>query len=228
LEFYNPASPQFPAQYFGKYFFADYCAGWIQLLDPATNGVTGFASGLSFPVDLQVSADGALYYLQLGGGGQLWRVGFSNPRAPATVKSDFDGDGRTDLSIWRGANGNWMVLPSSGGPLQTTPWGASSDSIVPGDFDGDRKTDIAYWQPSDGAWNILKSSNGQFQVTSWGLGSPFNDVPAPGDYDGDGKADIAVWRRSTGTWFAIRSANGSYLIQTHGQNGDTPVPSKLQ
>src|SRR5262249_22655361 len=27
-------------------------------------------------------------------------------------KSDFDGDGRTDLSVWRGSNGNWMVIRS--------------------------------------------------------------------------------------------------------------------
>ena len=34
--FYNPATLQFPPQYEGQYFFADFCSGWIRRLDPAT------------------------------------------------------------------------------------------------------------------------------------------------------------------------------------------------
>jgi hypothetical protein len=53
------------AEYVGSYFFADYCGGWINRVDaPATgNAVSTFASGISFPVDLQVGPDGFLYYL---------------------------------------------------------------------------------------------------------------------------------------------------------------------
>ncbi len=32
--FYNPTSPTFPASYVGKYFFADYCSGWIYYINP--------------------------------------------------------------------------------------------------------------------------------------------------------------------------------------------------
>jgi glucose/arabinose dehydrogenase len=66
--FYNPAVQQFPAQYLGKYFFADFCGGWIRTLDPANNSATGFATGLSLPVDLSVGPDGSLYYLARGAG----------------------------------------------------------------------------------------------------------------------------------------------------------------
>jgi len=66
--FYNPATPQFPTEYIGKFFFADFCTGWIRRFDPATNTVTDFASGIASPVDLQVSADGGLYYLARGSG----------------------------------------------------------------------------------------------------------------------------------------------------------------
>src|SRR5262245_19812882 len=62
--FYNPPVSQFPAQYKGWYFFADFCAGWIKRLDPGSLGgnptVLGFATGISSPVDLQVGSDGAL------------------------------------------------------------------------------------------------------------------------------------------------------------------------
>src|SRR5262249_34849079 len=63
--FYNPAVNQFPAEYTGVYFFADLCGGWIHKLDPA-HQVSDFATGLSNPVDLKVSADGSLYYLERG------------------------------------------------------------------------------------------------------------------------------------------------------------------
>lgn len=67
--FYNPQTAQFPSTYVGKYFFADFCGGWVSTLDPASgNDVAGFATGISFPVDLKVSSDGSLYYLARGTG----------------------------------------------------------------------------------------------------------------------------------------------------------------
>ena len=74
--FYNPQVPQFPANFVGNYFFADFCGGWIRRLDPANgNAVSDFATGISLPVDLQVSADGFLYYLARGAG-SVNRIGF--------------------------------------------------------------------------------------------------------------------------------------------------------
>src|SRR5215471_11385350 len=65
--FYNPPTAQFPPEYTGVYFFADLCGGWIQQLDPSKNNqVSPFATGLVNPVDLNVGADGSLYYLDRG------------------------------------------------------------------------------------------------------------------------------------------------------------------
>jgi uncharacterized repeat protein (TIGR03806 family) len=62
--FYNPPVRQFPAEYVGKYFFADYMDNWIRVLDPADpKAIRLFATGLSAPVDLKVGADGSLYCL---------------------------------------------------------------------------------------------------------------------------------------------------------------------
>jgi glucose/arabinose dehydrogenase len=85
--FYNPQIVQFPAQYVGNYFFADFCGGWIRRLDPSMgNAVFDFATGISFPVDLQVSADGFLYYLARGSG-SVNRIGFTitGDNIPPTV-----------------------------------------------------------------------------------------------------------------------------------------------
>lgn len=73
--FYNPTTNQFPAPYAGTFFFADFCSGWIKRIDPITGALTDFATGIANPVDLQVSADGSLYYLERGGG-RVVRVRF--------------------------------------------------------------------------------------------------------------------------------------------------------
>src|SRR5215211_1057547 len=64
--FYKPAKVQFPGEYVGDYFFTDVCTGWIKSYDPATDTASGFATGLSRIVDLEVSKSGALYYLSRG------------------------------------------------------------------------------------------------------------------------------------------------------------------
>ena len=76
--FYNPPSVQFPSAYVGVYFFADLCGGWIRTLNPNNgNQIATFATGLSSPVDLRVSADGSLYYLDRGRS-SVYRVRFAS------------------------------------------------------------------------------------------------------------------------------------------------------
>ena len=80
--FYNPPVGQFPPEYAGRYFYADYCTGWINKLDPSTNTPTSFASGIGSPVDLQVGPEGSLYYLARGGG-VVVRISYSGDAAPS-------------------------------------------------------------------------------------------------------------------------------------------------
>jgi glucose/arabinose dehydrogenase len=76
--FYNPTTANFPSDYVGKYFYGEFCTGWIRRFDPSTGTDTAFATGISNPVDLIVTADGSLYYLARGSG-IVSRVRFSGP-----------------------------------------------------------------------------------------------------------------------------------------------------
>ena len=126
------------------------------------------------------------------------------------VKADFDGDSRTDLSVWRGHTGDWLTINSTNGALSVTNWGLETspfnDKIVAGDYDGDGKADVAVWRPLDGNWYILNSSNASVRVETLGQSG---DRPVPGDYDGDGRLDLAVWRGSTGVWHIKQSSDGA-------------------
>ena len=144
--------------------------------------------------------------------------------APSTpARADYDGDGRTDLSVFRPSEGNWYLFGSTAG-FSVLNWGISTDVIVPADYDGDGKTDTAVFRAAADAaqpdfW-ILNSNGFTFSGSSWGIDG---DVPAVADYDGDGKADVAVYRPSNGTWYIVLSSNGSAVIVNNP--GDIPVPS---
>lgn len=66
--FYAAQTSQFPDEYVGDYFFADFCSGWVRRYDPSSGRVSSFATGLSFPVDIKVGPEGNLYVLERGTG----------------------------------------------------------------------------------------------------------------------------------------------------------------
>ena len=79
--FYNPAVRQFPADYVGKYLFADFCGNFIKRYDPATGAVSNFALTESNPVDVRVASDGSVYYLTSGG--KVVRIRYTGSSAPS-------------------------------------------------------------------------------------------------------------------------------------------------
>ncbi len=150
----------------------------------------------------------------------------TGPCGPAVApkpRADFDGDNKTDMSVFRPTEGNWYLQRSTDG-FAVLNWGTSTDTLVPGDFDGDGKADTAVFRPDANAANndffVLNSNGFTFTGTSWGLP---DDIPMTGDYDGDGKADRAVWRPSTGTWFILNSGNGSNTVEPFGLPTDIPL-----
>ncbi len=133
------------------------------------------------------------------------------------VHGDYNGDGRTDPTVYRPSTGIWYIYG-----VGTVSWGSPGDQLVPADYDGDGKTDVAVWRPSTGTWFILNSSDGTTRTVNLGVNG---DVPAPADYDGDGKADLAVFHPATGVWTFIYSSTGASATMTWGQSGDIPVPA---
>ncbi len=135
--------------------------------------------------------------------------------------SDFDGDGKSDASVFRSSNGYWYVSRSTAG-FSAMQWGLPTDKLVPADFDGDDKTDIAVWRdsPADqAAFYIFQSSNNTFRFELFGQAG--DDPTAVGDWDGDGKADPAVFRDSA---FGVQSYFFYRGSLNNSNNGITYLP----
>ncbi len=138
----------------------------------------------------------------------------------SNTHADFDGDGKTDISIFRPSVGEWWYLRSSDGTNRAFQFGAGTDKIVPADFTGDGKTDIAVWRAVSGEWLFLRSEDNSFYSFPFGTSG---DIPVTGDFDADGKADAAVFRPLTATWYIQASSKGT-IIQSFGASGDIPTP----
>jgi VCBS repeat protein/FG-GAP repeat protein len=144
---------------------------------------------------------------------------FTYPDRGVSLSPDYDGDGHTDIAVYRPSAGAGYILQSGSGTTAIYTGGLVGDIPVSGDFDGDGRTDAAGYRPSTGTWFMLHSGSGQVVQVTWGAPG---DIPVPGDFDGDGKTDIAVFRPSTGVWYIIGST-ASVITRTWGAAGDIPV-----
>lgn len=151
-------------------------------------------------------------------------VAVQGPAAAIPVKSraDFDGDGKTDLSVFRPSEGNWYLNRSTAG-FTVLNLGSGTDTLVPGDWDGDGMADTAVFRPNATPGNpdywILQSSTSTVVNKEWGT---TGDTPQIGDYDGDGKADVAIFRPSSNAWYIQYSGGGS-VVFPFGATGDIPA-----
>jgi uncharacterized delta-60 repeat protein len=187
-----------------------------------TNGIvrTTFGSNAAFTTSLVIQTDAKIVaagYTPLFQSSDFALVRYLNtPAATRAAAFDFDGDQKTDVSIF--CNGLWSVEYSNGGAFDRQ-FGLNADIVVPADYDGDGKADVAVFRQSDGDWHWLNSRDGSYSSAHFGASG---DVPVVADYDGDRRADLAVYR--SGVWYIRRSTDG-LLVTQFGLAADKPVPA---
>jgi endonuclease/exonuclease/phosphatase family metal-dependent hydrolase len=151
-----------------------------------------------------------------------FQIGAGSSRASGPPPVDFDGDRKSDLSLYRSSTGDWFSM-ASGARVTQVRWGVPSlgDIPAPGDYDGDGRADAAVFRPADATWYVRYSRTGGSFAARWGLPG---DIPVAGDYDGDDKTDAAVFRPSEGVWYVRFAASGATTAVRWGLATDIPVP----
>ena len=165
--------------------------------------------------------------------GNIVTIFFPGAAQPMATKAlfDFDGDGRSDISVFRpdptNENNNfWRILQSSSNSIRNFEWGiaADFDTLVPADYDGDNKTDFAIWRKSEQNFYIYNSADNSIRIENFGL---TGDILTVGDWDGDGKADPAVYREGAQSRFFYRGSannpNKNITFLPFGTTGDRPL-----
>jgi FG-GAP repeat. len=187
--------------------------------------VPGGTSSALYSVNLTTGS--AAIIAPIGGGAVVRDIAVARSTASgaSTAQVDFDGDGKTDPTVFRVNENTWYVSRSSDGSFFALPFGISQlDVLTPGDYDGDGRTDIAVWRSSQGTFYVLRSSDLGVTTFQWGLPG---DEPLARDYDGDGRTDFAVVRREAGQliWYILNSSNGVARIEQFGLGSDVAAPA---
>ncbi|HEX6127146.1 MAG TPA: VCBS repeat-containing protein [Pyrinomonadaceae bacterium] len=118
-----------------------------------------------------------------------------------SFKLDFNGDGRTDIALYREGSragdiapqpSYWFFLDTQTHQMFVRQWGRSLDVPAPADYDNDGITDVGiyrWWDFETGdtnEWWLSKSAGGHQVILSYELGySKFNR-----NYFGDGRAEV--------------------------------------
>lgn len=125
----------------------------------------------------------------------------------AAVHTDFDGDGTSEIAVFRGGAGLWAIRN-----LTRLYLGTSGDQTVPGDYDGDGTSEIGVFRDNAGMWAVRNLTRVYFGTAG--------DAAVPGDYDGDGRGDIGLFRGSESLW-AVRNVTRVFF----GGADDVPIPA---
>lgn len=164
------------------------------------------------------------WWIMNSGSGSATTVDFGQSRfADFVTPADFDGDGRTDIAIWRrittgqpSGNAFFYILNSFDSTVQEVDFGQFGDNpSVVGDYDGDGRADPAVFRQDFStpgqSYFFYKGSAGGGETTyvPWGDNTGANLKSYPGDFDGDGMYDFVVYRDvgGQGQFVLLRSSD---------------------
>ncbi|MBK7705401.1 MAG: hypothetical protein IPJ30_06360 [Acidobacteria bacterium] len=185
------------------------------------------------------------WYTSINGSGVTAVQPFGDAATDFFTPNDYDGDGKTDLSVWRPGAATvaaFYILQSTNNTVRTDVFGQTGDDpAITGDYDGDGKADVATYRcPAFGAGDgqcffFYRGSNanpgGNITYQPWGFGEDGDFFVNTGDFDGDGKHDFCIQRTSPivstpakGQFVLLKSNGGGVEYINWGLSTDFILP----
>lgn len=145
------------------------------------------------------------------------------------VAGDWDGDGATDVGVFRPARSEFHLRLGSG-DVVIVRGGNQGDLPVAGDWDGDGFDTLGLFRNGGRAGqsffltntHVQDSDNPDFDIVV-AAGQP-GDLPLAGDWDDNGLDTVGFFRPSAATFFEINDfAAGVDTVFLFGADGDLPL-----
>jgi glucose/arabinose dehydrogenase len=181
--FFNPSSTTYPSTYIGKYFFLDYCNGWINYIDFAS-GAVRYSFAQNTPAQalaLDMGTDGNLYFLTRAG--SLFKVIYDSSSSDTEPPAITDEPNNVLAAI--GQTATFTVSATGAQPL-SYQWKKNGSNIAGANS---ATFSIATVQQSDAGnyavtvynnYGTVNSSNATLSINSNSLPVPTIVTPAAG------------------------------------------------
>jgi hypothetical protein len=135
------------------------------------------------------------------------------------VFNDYDGDGISDLGVYRGME--WSVQSVDERVLASgvKVFGGAGQPVL-GDLDGDRRSDPMVHDSAGGLWQVLYSGHGYMWASGVFGVSGYRGLVA--DYERVGHGEVSVFHEGNGRWYVLKS-DGTLTEWSWGAPGYAPV-----
>ena len=152
------------------------------------------------------NADESVTYIA---GDLVWRNDYG------ITTGDFNGDGITDLFLYRSTGDWYRVLFTADGTVYDPGKWSTGWTIHRGDFNEDGRADLYVYNPSTGRWFVMVTESSGAMTPYGGVTWAAGFQVTVTDFDADGRADLLLYNPADGRWFqCITVAPGEFRFNS--------------
>ncbi|MDM7924769.1 MAG: SpvB/TcaC N-terminal domain-containing protein, partial [bacterium] len=165
------------------------------------------------------------------------------------ICGDYNGDSRTDVSLYDSRSGDWMVGENRRVDASTAPgmtagftldWYRYGRFTAPeqalfandrfsGDFNGDGLSDFLLFDRGRGEWWIGETGDRSISFRMFSRAPKFREITRwlQGDFNGDGRTDIGLYSGADGAFWIGEAEPDGFRYRAYTNLRDCPDPARV-